>query len=118
MALQTAALNAAANGVAGVAAYMSLHTAAAGSGGANEVTGGGYVRKAVTWNAASGAIASASGTPIAFTGPAAQAVAEVGLWTAVSGGTFLGSDVPTGDLAFNAAGELNVTAATITAANG
>lgn len=115
MALQTAALNAAANGVAGVAAFMSLHSAAAGSGGANEVSGGGYVRKAVTWNAASGAIASASGTPIAFDGPASSAVAEIGLWSASSGGTFYGSDVPTGDLAFNAAGDYNVTAATITA---
>ncbi len=115
MALTTAALNAAANGVTAVAAFMSLHSAAAGSGGANEHSTGGYTREAVTWNPASGAVASASGTPIAFTGPAAGTVAEVGLWSASSGGTFYGSDVPTGDLAFNAAGEYNVTAATITA---
>ncbi len=117
MALTTAALNAAANGVTAIAAFMSLHSGAAGSGGANEHSTGGYTREAVTWNPASGAVSSASGTPVAaFTGPAAGAVAEVGLWTAVSGGTFLGSDVPTGDTAFNAAGEYNVTSATITAA--
>ena len=117
MALQTAALDQAAEGVALVAAFMSLHTAAAGGSGANEVSGSGYARQAVTWNPASGTVVAAD-VPIAFTGPASQEIAEVGLWTAVSGGTWLGSEVPTGDLAFNGSGEVNVTTATLTAAAG
>ncbi len=112
MAVQTAALNEAADGVAGVAAFASLHSAAAGAGGANETTA---ARIAITWNPATGGIATEDDT-LAFTGGAASgAVAELGIWSAITGGTFYGSGPVTGDAAFNAAGEYNITAITITA---
>jgi hypothetical protein len=116
MALQTAALNAAANGIGDIAVQMSLHTADPGGTGTNEVTGGGYARATINFNAASGAVAALPST-VSFTGPAAQAITHVGFWTS-GGAAWLGSVVPTGDLAFNASGDLDVTAATITAANG
>lgn len=47
---------------------------------------------------------------LAFTGLAAnQAVAAAGYWTALTGGTFYGSQALTGDTAANAAGEFNIT---------
>jgi hypothetical protein len=116
MALQTPALNAASDGVAGVADQMSLHTADPTSVGDNEVSGGGYSRQSVTWDPATGAVATADGT-VSFSGPSEQAITHVGLWDS-SGPTWLGGEVPTGDLAFNAAGELDVTTATITGAAG
>jgi hypothetical protein len=69
------------------AAYVSLHTADPGATGANEVTGGGYARAALTWTAGptDGQI-SATAT---VTATAGVAVTHAGLWTAVSGGTFL-----------------------------
>jgi len=111
--LETAALNAGADGVSGVIGKVSLHTSNPGGTGANEVSGGGYTRQNITWAAASGGVASKSGGDIAFVGPASQAITHVGFWTA--GNAWRGSVVPTGDLAFNAAGQLSLTAATITA---
>lgn len=116
MALETAALNAAANGIGDIAVQMSLHTANPGGSGTSEVSGGGYARQTVNFNAAASGVAALPST-VSFSGPAAQAITHVGFWT-TAGGTWLGSVVPTGDLAFNAAGALDVTAATITAANG
>lgn len=68
------------------ALYVSFHTADPGSTGANEIAG---TRAAITWTpgptdgqitgTASGAVANGT------------AVAYVGFWTAVSGGTFLDS---------------------------
>ncbi len=113
MAVVTAGLNEASDGLAAAATHMSTHSAAAGATGANETTGGGYARQPIVWGAAAGGIATLSGAE-AFSGPASDPVAEIGLWTALSGGTFLGSIAPTGDAAFNAAGEYNVTTATIT----
>jgi hypothetical protein len=115
MTLQTAALNGAADGVAGLAALMSLHNGDPGATGANEIAGGGYARQAVTWDPATGGIAAVDAV-VSFAGTALQAITHVGLWTA-AGAAWLGSDVPTGDLAFNAAGALDVTVATITATN-
>lgn len=113
----TAGRNAAATGVA--TTHLSLHTANPGDSGANEVTGGGYARKAVTFGAAAGGVRTATGSPVAaFDGPASQAVTHFGHWTAATGGTFLGAVAlasGSDDLAFNAAGKYNVTAATITA---
>lgn len=80
--------------------YVSLHTGAVGSTGANEATGGSpaYARKALTFNAA-----GVEG-PLGATQPATVGVAwgsasfdipagtytDFGLWSAVSAGTFRG----------------------------
>lgn len=114
MPLITAALDEAADAVAGIGAELSLHTSNPGGGGSNEVSGSGYARAEVTWDPASGGVSASDSTPIAFTGPALQSITHVGLWT-TGGSSFLGSAVPTGDLAFNADGELSVIALTITA---
>lgn len=118
MAVQTAGLNEAADGLAGVAGFASLHTADPDPAGANEVTGGSpaYARQAITWDPASGAVAGLNGT-LAFNGPASGAATHLGIWSAASGGTYYGSAALTGDQAFNASGEYNVTDITITASS-
>jgi len=72
------------------AVALSLHAADPGTSGASEATGGSpaYARKALTW------VAGASdGTNVAnavtFDLAPNQAVAYVGVWTSLSGGTFL-----------------------------
>lgn len=73
-----------------VAVYASVHTTDPGSTGANEATGGtpAYARQPVTWSAASGGSKQASGT-LSFDLPAGT-YRYVGLWSAVSSGTYYG----------------------------
>lgn len=68
--------------------YASLHTADPGETGANEVTGGSYARKSMTFAAASGGAAAIS-ADLNFTGMPAVTVTHMGIWDAVSGGNFL-----------------------------
>ncbi len=70
--------------------YLSLHSADPGTTGASEITGGSYVRQAITFAAASGgSTASASGQT--FTGMPAEAggCPYFGIWTASTAGTYL-----------------------------
>jgi hypothetical protein len=78
-----------------VAGFLSLHTAYSASG-ANEVTGGSpaYARKACVWNAAS-AGSKALSANVAFDVPTATTVRFIGIWSAVTAGTFYGM-VPNG----------------------
>lgn len=80
-------------GFAGGVAYVSLHTADPGSGGANEVTGGSpaYARKSIGWAApASGSVAS--NTAQVFDVPGGgTTITHGGYWSAPTGGTFYGS---------------------------
>lgn len=71
-------------------AYASLHTADPGAGGSNEVTGGtpAYARKAITWNAAATHAKAQNGSCV-FDVPACT-VAYVGLWSALTNGTYYG----------------------------
>lgn len=72
------------------AAYMSLHTADPGTTGTSEVTGGApaYARKAITWTpGASDGVNN--GTAVVFDLPASTAVTHIGIWSAVTAGTFL-----------------------------
>lgn len=86
--LSTAARNQLLDTLTGL--YCSVHTAYS-STGANEVSGGSpaYARKAATFAAASAAARASSNSPI-FDIPASTTVRYIGLWTAVTGGTFLG----------------------------
>lgn len=71
--------------------YLSAHTADPGTTGASEVSGD--TRGASTFAAASGGTGSAGGQAT-ITIPAAGSstvVTHVGLWTAVTGGTFITS---------------------------
>lgn len=81
-------LNAAVNGIAAAGTYISGHTADPSTGGSNEVTGGSYARQQTTWGSASGG--ERVGSQVTVPIPAGTTVAYWGLWSAVSGGTFLG----------------------------
>lgn len=92
--------NVAVNGYAAAAAYVSLHTGDPGETGANEVSGGGYARAAITWTPGP-TDGQVTGTAT-VTVTAGVAITYAGLWTAASGGTFLdkaaGSAVSTGSV--------------------
>lgn len=74
-----------------IIAYASLHSAYSATG-TNELTGGSpsYARQAVTWSAAAGSSKASASVAGAFNVPAAGTVAFVGLWSAVTSGTFAG----------------------------
>lgn len=67
--------------------YVSLHTADPGETGTSELTGGGYARKAVTFNAPSGK-AVASSALIEWTNMPAGTVTHFGLWDSLTTGVF------------------------------
>lgn len=98
MPYSTSAKNLMLNALGAVAAYASLHTDDPSDNGANEVAGGSpaYARKAITWNGAAAGAMDDSNTP-AFDVPAGTTVKYVGLWSALSGGTFYGSDAVTNE---------------------
>ncbi len=80
------------NQLATVAVFASLHTADPGTTGTSEVTGGtpAYARKAITWNAAASANLDNNANPV-FDVPGGVTITHVGLWSAVTAGTFYGS---------------------------
>lgn len=91
--------------------HISLHSATPNASGSNEVSGGGYARIAVAagdWTFDGDDLEL--NTDKSFSTPNNQPVAAIGLWSAVSGGTFLGYGSPTGDSAANATGEYDVKA--------
>ncbi len=90
-----------------VVGFASAHTADPGDTGTSEVSGGSYARKAISFAAASGGSKAISGT-VVFDIPAGTTVTHVGLWTAVSGGSFVGDDDLASPEAFGADGTLTV----------
>lgn len=62
----------------------------------------------------SGGVITATGVPYAFTGTPSDGATHALLFSAPTGGTFYGFDALTGDAAFNAEGDYNLTALTIT----
>lgn len=69
--------------------YVSLHTASPGDTGANETSGGSYARQLASFGAAAAGVCSTDALLQWLNMPAAT-ITHVGLWTAVSAGTFLG----------------------------
>jgi hypothetical protein len=67
------------------AVYVSLHTADPGETGTNEVTGGGYARQQVTFNAPSAGSMTNSNL-LRWNSMPAVTVTHVGLWDAASAG--------------------------------
>lgn len=108
-----AALNAAADGIAGAGARITFHTADPGTTGANEVTGTG--RPATTWGAASNG--SRAGSQVTAPIPAGTTVTHWGISSAATGGTFLGGWALAQPETFGSAGEIQHTP-TLTVANG
>lgn len=87
MPFTTAAENAAIDGVKAAGNYISLHTSDPGGSGSSEVAGGTYARKPTTWGGTSGS--ATTGSAITADIPAGTTITHWGLWSAVSGGTFL-----------------------------
>lgn len=114
MALSTAGLNEAADGVAAAVTHISLHDDDPGATGANELTGGSpaYARQAVAWGAAASGVATMTGTET-FDIPAGSTVSHFGLWTASSGGTFLGGGALSASEVYGAQGTYTLSTATI-----
>ena len=80
------------------ARFVSLHTADPGNTGANEVSGGAYARQAMTFaNTGSNPTVAANTGVVQY--PTATAswgtVTHFGIWSAVTGGTFLGYNTVT-----------------------
>jgi hypothetical protein len=75
----------------GGADFGSLHSAYSTTG-TNELTGGSpaYARKALTWSAASAGAKALAATLPTWDVPSGSTVAWIGLWDAVTAGTFLG----------------------------
>lgn len=75
------------------ARFVSLHTGAPGDSGVNEVVGGAYARQAATFANTGSNPTVAANTGILQYPTATGAwgtITHFGLWTAASGGTFLG----------------------------
>ncbi len=77
--------------LAGLGAYISLHSADPGKTGASELTGNGYARQTLAFHTAAsqhiknnGAIEFGPATPADWV-----AATYFGMWSAVSGGTFI-----------------------------
>lgn len=89
MGIPNATHQAASNAIAGLGAYISLHTGAgAGTTGTNEATGGGYGRVPTTWTSGSTGTNTGSVVNIAC---AAGTYTEGGVFSAASSGNFVGS---------------------------
>ena len=117
-ALNATAKNLMLEALAAVVDYASLHDDAAGAAGDNEITGGSYARKAVTWETAALGVLAMDVDPSGpvFDVPASTTVDEVGLWDHATTGAFYGSaDVD--DEVFTNAGTYTVTEFEITASD-
>lgn len=91
MGLSVNGQNAAADGLAAVAVFSSLHTGDPSTTGANEATGGSpaYARKAVAWSAASGGQRVSSGSQTFDV--AAGTYYWIGKFSLVTAGTYYGA---------------------------
>lgn len=94
--------------VTALGAWISLHTADPGTTGTSEATGGSpaYARKQTTWTGGS-SDGVVTGSQVTIDVPAGT-YTYMGLWTAASGGTYLGSVVIT-STTLGAQGQILVT---------
>lgn len=88
MGIPNATHQAAATAISALGAYISAHTGAGGTTGANEATGGSYARKLTTWTPGATGVVNGSTVNVPV---AAGTYVEGGIWSAVSAGTFVGS---------------------------
>mgnify|MGYP003413025152 FL=1 len=95
--LVDAAKNQSLDDLAATITHVSLHASYPGTGGAAELSGGSpaYARRTVSWSAASAGSISTSAALTAFNVAGGSTVGFAGFWTALTGGTFLGS-IPLG----------------------
>lgn len=94
MGIPNATHQAAASAIAALGAYIALFTGAGGgTTGANEATGGSYARQLTTWTA--GTTGAETGSAVTIPCPAGS-YTEGGIFSAASGGNFVGSAAFTG----------------------
>lgn len=99
---------AAADGIKAISAnpWVSLHTANPGSTGASEASGAPYGRVQASW--VSGTTGTLTTTQVSVPA-AAGTYTHAGLWTAQTGGTFIGGDVLSPQIQLLGSGSINVT---------
>lgn len=94
--------------------YAALHTADPGTAGSTSPSAGDPSRKAVTMGAAaSGSKASTASAGPWTNGGSSETITHISLWTAVSGGTFLGSAPLSASQAWVAGNTFTLTSLTI-----
>jgi hypothetical protein len=108
MALEDEVLAAGVDGASAVMGFGAIHD---GPDAGDEVSA---ARIAIAWDPAVGVVAASGGVPLQFTGAPGGDATDFGVWSAITDGTFRGTVGLTGDQAFNAAGEYNVTGVTLT----
>lgn len=108
MSVDVSARNLAVNAVGAVALRLALHTGDPGTGAANELSGGGYARQAIAFDAASGGVAAMS-DPSSFN-VLAVTVRWASLWSA-DGLTRYGKALLSPEAVFPVAGILTINAA-------
>ena len=92
MPMNDAARNKAVDGIAGAVGFISYHTAIPDATGSAEVAGGTYARQAVAWAASALGLKANSGA-LTHAIPASTTVVATGKWSALTVGTFYGSDL-------------------------
>jgi hypothetical protein len=93
--------------------YVSLHTADPGETGADEVTGGDYVRKSVTFNAPSGGSMTNSNL-LRWDNMPAVTLTHVGLWDAATAGNPLWFGALSSSVTLSAGSSFEIPAGSLT----
>lgn len=96
-----------------VSLYVALHTADPGSTGASEISGGSYVRQAITFGAASAGTSSNSAV-MNYTNMPAVTCTHISLWDAATAGTFVQSGSLTASVVVAAGNTLQFAAGQLT----
>jgi hypothetical protein len=112
MALEDAVLDTAVDAVTAELTWISLHSDDPGGDGSNETSDD---RLMATWGSSSGGVAGITNDPLSFEGPGSGPITHVGAWSSDVGGVWKGSTPIIGDTAFNANGDFDLTALTVTA---
>lgn len=93
--------------------YLSLHSADPGETGTSEISGGGYARQAISWNAPS-AGSMTNSADINFTNMPAVTVTHVAIWDASTAGNVLWSGALTAAKTTNAGDTFRIAAGNLT----
>ena len=107
------AINAALTGMVATATYMGINTGDPGTSGANEVSGGSYVRQAISWGTASGSSIANSGA-LSFSIPASTTVDYSSMWNASTSGTYGFGQTLSATITFVTAGTLTFAGGAVT----